>query len=269
MQHLIDLLAQHGLLVVFINVFLTQAGLPLPAVPVLVIGGAFASQGEFGYGALVLTATAAALLGDIPWYFAGRRYGHSVLRTLCRVAIEPDSCVKQTENIFGRWGVPSLLAAKYVPGFATVAPPLAGAMRLGLPQFLLFSTAGALLWVALPVALGALFQAEIGRALDWLSGLGSGALLLLAVLLAGYAAIKLTQRWLFLRMLRSVRINVPELQAMLSGPEPPLILDVRSALVRRLDPRRIPGAIAVDIEDVASALLPDMPPDRDVVVYCS
>jgi membrane protein DedA with SNARE-associated domain len=268
MQNLIDLLAQHGLLVVFANVLLTQAGLPLPAVPVLVVGGAFAAQGEFGYAALVLTATAAALLGDTPWYFAGRRYGHRVLHTLCRVAIEPDSCVQQTESIFDRWGAPSLLVAKYIPGFATVAPPLAGAMRLALPQFLLFSTVGALLWVVLPVALGSWFQAEVGLALDWLSQLGSGALMLLAGLLTAYAAIKATQRWLFLRMLRSARVNVPELLEMLRAAEPPVILDVRSGTVRRLDPRRIPGAIAVDIGDVAS-VLPGLPPDRDVVVYCS
>jgi membrane protein DedA with SNARE-associated domain len=267
-QNLIELLAQHGLLVVFANVLLTQAGLPLPAVPVLVIGGAFAAQGEFGYAALVFTATLAALLGDTPWYFAGRRYGHRVLRTLCRVAIEPDSCVKQTESIFERWGAPSLLVAKYIPGFATVAPPLAGAMRLPLLPFLLFSTAGALLWVVLPVALGALFRDEVGRALEWLSDLGGGALLLLAALLAGYAAIKLTQRWLFLRMLRSVRVGVPELVTMLGGGAPPVVVDVRSDAVRRLDPRRIPGAVAINIEDVASAL-PGIPPDRDVVVYCS
>ncbi len=268
MQNLIELLAQHGLLVVFANVLLTQAGLPLPAVPVLVIGGAFAAQGEFGYAALVFTATLAALLGDTPWYFAGRRYGHRVLRTLCRVAIEPDSCVKQTESIFERWGAPSLLVAKYIPGFATVAPPLAGAMRLPLLPFLLFSTAGALLWVVLPVALGALFRDEVGRALERLSDLGGGALLLLAALLAGYAAIKLTQRWLFLRMLRSVRVGVPELVTMLGGGAPPVVVDVRSDAVRRLDPRRIPGAVAINIEDVASAL-PGIPPDRDVVVYCS
>ena len=145
MQDLNQLLAQHGLILVFANVLLTQAGIPLPAVPVLVVAGALAAQGEFSYTALLLTAVAAALLGDIPWFFAGRRYGHRVLRTLCRIAIEPDSCVKQTESIFERWGAPALLVAKYTPGFATVAPPLAGAMRLGFLSFLLFSTAGALL----------------------------------------------------------------------------------------------------------------------------
>src|SRR5690606_15677205 len=108
MEEITGLLAQHGLLLVFANVLLTQAGLPVPAVPMLVVAGALAAQGEFGYTALVLTAVVATLLGNIPWYFAGRRYGHRILSALCRIAIEPDSCVKQTESTFERWGASSL-----------------------------------------------------------------------------------------------------------------------------------------------------------------
>lgn len=268
MQDLNHLLTQHGLLLVFANVLLTQAGIPLPAVPVLVVAGALAAQGEFGYTALLLTAIAAALLGDVPWFFAGRRYGHRVLRTLCRIAIEPDSCVKQTESIFDRWGAPALLVAKYIPGFATVAPPLAGAMRLGFPSFLLFSAIGALLWAILPVALGAVFHAEIEWALDRLADLGSGALLLIGTAVLLYAGLKFVERYLFLRMLRTARITVIELQEMMQGEMPPVVVDVRSAAVRRLDPRHIPGAVPVNLDEAAAALR-EIPPDRDVVVYCS
>lgn len=268
MEQMTSLLAQHGLLLVFANVLLTQAGIPLPAVPMLVVAGALAAQGEFAYTTLLLVAVAAALLGDIPWYFAGRRYGHRVLRTLCRIAIEPDSCVKQTESIFERWGPSSLLVSKYIPGFATVAPPLAGAMRLALLPFLLFSAAGALLWAAAPVMLGAIFHTEVEWALERFAELGSGALMLLGGVFVIYAALKAVQRYLFLRMLRAARMTVQELRELLQGEIPPAVLDVRSDAVRRLDPRRIPGAIAVDMADVAAAL-PGIPPDRDVVVYCS
>lgn len=268
MQELTELLAQYGLLLVFANVFLTQAGIPVPAVPMLVVAGALAAQGEFGYAALLLVALAAALAGDIPWYFAGRRYGHRILRALCRVAIEPDSCVKQTESIFERWGAPSLIVAKYIPGFSTVAPPLSGAMRLGFPSFLLFSALGALLWIILPVALGAVFHTEVEQALEWLSGLGTRALLLLAVLIVVYVGVKATQRYFFLRMLRAARMSTAELRELLQGGQAPVIVDVRSDTVRRLDPRHIPGAIAVSLTDV-SAALQGIAPDRDVVVYCS
>ena len=268
MHELTELLARHGLLLVFANVLLTQAGIPLPAVPILVVAGALAAQGDITYTAVLLTAVGAALLGDIPWYFAGRRYGHRVLRTLCRIAIEPDSCVKQTESIFERWGAPSLLVAKYIPGFATVAPPLAGAMQLGFRPFLLFSAAGALLWAAAPVLLGAMFHAEVEWALERLADLGSGTLLIIGGVIALYAAIKAMERYLFLRMLRTARVNVGELRELMQSAAPPVIVDVRSATVRRLDPRHIPGAVPVNLDDVAAAL-PGIPPDRDVVVYCS
>jgi membrane protein DedA with SNARE-associated domain len=135
MHALNDLLAQHGLTIVFLNVLLSQLGLPLPAMPMLIVAGALVADGTIQPLTLALAVLAGSLLGDIPWYYAGRHYGYRVLRTLCRISIEPDSCVKQTENIFVRWGPPSLIVAKYIPGFSTVAPPLAGTMRLTVGRF--------------------------------------------------------------------------------------------------------------------------------------
>jgi membrane protein DedA with SNARE-associated domain len=268
MEEMIALLSQHGVALVFANVLLTQSGVPLPAVPILLVAGAFVTQGQIALAPLVAATVVASLIGDTLWYVAGRLYGHRVLRTLCRVAIEPDSCVKQTESIFARWGAPSLMLAKYVPGFSTIAPPLAGTMRIGLPWFLGYSTVGALLWAALPIALGALFHTEIERALHWLEGMGSGAAALFGTVVALYVAVKTVQRFLLIRFLRMVRIGVADLRELLEKEPRPVVLDVRTPLARKLDPRRIPGAISVDIED-PQAVMVDVPPDRDVVVYCS
>jgi membrane protein DedA with SNARE-associated domain len=268
MDEMSGLLAQHGLALVFANVLLTQLGMPVPAVPLLVIAGALAAQGQVAPAALVLVAVAASLIGDTIWYFAGRRYGYRILRTLCRIAIEPDSCVKQTENIFERWGAPSLMLAKYVPGFSTIAPPLAGTMRVGLPAFLGYSAVAALLWAGLPIALGAVFHTEVERALAWLESMGSGAAVVIALIVLAYVAVKTVQRYLLIRFLRMVRINVEELRQLIAKDLPPVVLDVRSATARKLDPRRIPGAIWVDIAAPQAALVA-VPPDRDVVVYCS
>jgi len=262
------LLAQHGLLLVFANVLLTQSGVPVPAVPILIVAGAFVSQGQIALGPLILVSVTASLIGDTIWYLAGRLYGYRILRTLCRVAIEPDSCVKQTENIFERWGAPSLMVAKYVPGFATIAPPLAGTMRVGLPSFLGYSAVAAILWAGLPVALGAIFQAEVGRALEWLEGMGTGAVMVIAAAVVLYIGVKTVQRYLLIRFLRMVRINVEELRELMGRDTQLVVLDVRSATARKLDPRRIPGAIWVDIAAPAAALVA-VPPDRDVIVYCS
>jgi len=268
MEEMTSLLTQHGLALVFANVLLTQAGVPVPAIPILIVAGAFVAQGQIGPASLILVAVVASLIGDTLWYFAGRRYGYRILRTLCRVSIEPDSCVKQTENIFERWGAPSLMLAKYVPGFSTVAPPLAGTMRLGLAVFLAYSAVAALLWAGVPIALGAVFHAEVERALEWLGSMGTGAVAVIAAIVLVYAGVKAVQRFMLIRFLRMARISVEELRDLMRQESKPLVLDVRSAMARKLDPRRLPGAVAVDINAPQAALVA-VPPDRDVVVYCS
>lgn len=268
MEEMTGLLAQHGLLLVFANVLLTQSGVPVPAVPVLVVAGAFVGQGKIALAPLILATVAASLIGDTLWYLAGRRYGYRVLRTLCRITIEPDSCVKQTENIFERWGARSLMVAKYVPGFSTVAPPLAGTMQLGLAPFLAYSAVAAVLWAALPVALGMIFHAEVERALEWLEGMGAGAAVVIAAVVVIYVGVKALERYMLIRLLRMVRIGVEELRELMERDVKPVVLDVRSATARKLDPRRIPGAVWVDIAAPQAALVA-VPPDRDLVVYCS
>ncbi len=268
MHEMQSLLAQHGLLLVFGNVLLAQLGLPLPAMPMLVIAGAFAASGQMGLASILGVTLAASLLGDTPWYFAGRHYGYRVLRTLCRIAIEPDSCVKQTETIFERWGAPSLLVAKYIPGFATVAPPLAGAMGLSWWRFLAFSAAGALLWAIVPVVAGMLLSAQVEQALAWVERMGVRGLLVMGVMVALYVGVKLIQPHLLIRYLRSVRVNVDELRKMIDSGAPLVVLDVRSATARKLDPRHIPGAIAVNIAEAEKALAAEMH-NHDIVVYCS
>jgi len=219
-------------------------------------------------GALAAIVVTASLLGDTPWYFAGRRYGYRILRTLCRISIEPDSCVKQTETIFTRWGPPSLIFAKYVPGFSTVAPPLAGTMGVGFGHFVAYSAAAAMLWAALPIAGGFFFHNQVEWLLRLLEAMGAGAFGIVIALVVAYIAVKATQRWLLIRFLRMVRINVADLRTMMDeGPEP-VIFDVRSPLAREADPRRITGAILAEL-DTMERLLERVPPLRDVVVYCS
>ena len=268
MDALTSLLAQHGLTLVFANVLIAQLGLPLPALPMLVVAGALVADGTLNIAALAPVVMVASLLGDTPWYYAGRRYGYGVLRTLCRISMEPDSCVKQTENIFGRWGPPSLLVAKYIPGFATVAPPLAGTMGLALPRFLLYSAAAALLWAAVPVAGGYFFRTEVEWLLAWLESMGAGALVVIAAVVVGYAAVKATERYLLIRFLRMVRITGVELRMMIDEGRVPVIFDARSPLAREAEPRRIPGAVFVELENV-ERMLDRVPPDTEVVVYCS
>jgi membrane protein DedA with SNARE-associated domain len=253
---------------VFLNVLVAQLGLPIPALPMLIVAGALLAEGTLHLLPLAVVIVAASLLGDVPWYLAGRRYGYRVLRTLCRISLEPDSCVKQTENIFARWGPPSLLLAKYIPGFSTVAPPLAGAMHVGFCRFIAYSAVSASLWAAVPVASGFFFRREIEQLLTRIEAMGAGALAVAATLVVVYIAVKGTERYLLIRFLRMIRINVDDLRSMIDGGARPVIIDARSALAREADPRRIPGAINGDLDSL-EAILETVPPEREVVVYCS
>src|SRR3954464_10298085 len=143
MEQLTTLLVQYGLLLVFVNVFLVQAGMPVPAVPTLIVAGALAATNGPSVPAIIGVAVVGSLLGDTIWYVAGRIYGMRVLQLLCRISISPDSCVRETETRFLRWGPVSLIFAKLVPGFATVAPPLAGASRIKCGRFIVYSALGA------------------------------------------------------------------------------------------------------------------------------
>lgn len=268
MDALTSLLAEHGLSLVFTNVLLAQLGLPLPALPILIVAGALVADGTLSVLPLALAVITASLLGDTPWYLAGRRYGYRVLRTLCRISMEPDSCVKQTENIFSRFGPPSLLVAKYIPGFSTVAPPLAGTMGLGFARFLGYSAGAAVLWASVPLAGGYFFRAEVEWLLAWLESMGTGAVAILLALILTYLGAKALERHLLIRFLRMVRISAGDLRSMIDEGQQPVILDVRSAIAREAEPRIIRGAVLVELAAVAN-VLHQIPEDRDVVVYCS
>jgi membrane protein DedA with SNARE-associated domain len=178
---LIERVAEYGILLVFVNVLLEQLGLPIPALPTLIVAGALAARGTLSATLVLAVAVFASVIADYLWYELGRYQGYRVLKTLCRVSLSPDSCVQQTESFYQRYGLASLLFAKFVPGFSTVAPPLAGATRAPIPAFLAWDAGGALLWAGSGVLLGAIFHRAIDRVLDALASIGSGALVLVGV----------------------------------------------------------------------------------------
>jgi membrane protein DedA with SNARE-associated domain/rhodanese-related sulfurtransferase len=267
-QLLIFGLSQYGVAVVAFNVLLNQIGLPVPVVPTLVLVGAIAANGQQPLGPVFLAAVGACLLADSGWYWVGQKYGIRVLKTLCRISLEPDSCVSETQSQFDRWGVNSLVIAKFVPGLATIAPPLAGAMRIGWLRFICLSTLAAMLWVGAGLLAGALFKTQIAQLLIHLDRIGSIAFLGALVLLSAYVAFKWWERSRFYKLLRMARISVAELYELIEGGEAPLIIDVRSPTARALEPHWIPGALHISLPDV-DAHLKDLPRDRDIILYCT
>jgi membrane protein DedA with SNARE-associated domain/rhodanese-related sulfurtransferase len=268
MQDISHLIAQHGLALVFANVLLDQLGLPTPALPALMVAGALAAEGKLSAPALFGIAVAATLIADSVWYAAGRRYGNRIMKTLCRVSLTPDYCVNQTQTLFERWGMNALLVANFIPGLATVAPPLAGATGIGWPRFLFFSTLGASLWAGAGLGVGMAFKEQIAQLLGWLERMGTMAITAVVVLCAAYVAYKWWERHRFFTMLRMARISVDELYRLMEAGAGPVVVDVRSQTARALEPRRIPGARHVPLHAVGLHA-GDLPRDRDIVLYCT
>lgn len=264
LQFLID----HGASVLFWVVFVEQLGLPIPAIPLLIAAGALVGAGKMSIGVAVLVPVAASVLPDLAWYYLGRIKGGKVLGFLCRLSLEPDSCVRGTENLFLQHGARALLVAKFIPGFSTVAPPLAGIVGMTAGTFLVYDAVGALIWAGVSAGVGALFSNQ----LEYLAGLfdQAGGLLLMGLLLglAGFIGYKFHHRQRFLRQHRMARISVEELKRRMDAGDPVTVLDVRHPLTLNLDPEVIPGALHFTLEEIEHRHH-EIPRDRDVVLYCT
>lgn len=267
MPKLIFLLQEYGVLLVFANVLLEQMGLPLPAYPMLVVAGALTVAAGLSPAACLLVAVLACLIADLLWYGAGLRYGSRITGLLCRISLSPDSCVNQTENTFRRWGPKSLLVSKFVPGFNTMAAPLAGALGTPRRTFLLYAGAGSLLWTGSGLALGMVFHESIDLVLDVLATMGGTALLVLGALLALFIAYKYVERQRLYRSLRMARITVPELRTLMDQGVEPVIVDARSLTAQQLE-AAIPGAILYG-HPGDDERLGQVARERDVVIYCN
>jgi membrane protein DedA with SNARE-associated domain/rhodanese-related sulfurtransferase len=266
------LLLAHGVLVVAVVSLLVRVGVPIPAAPVLVVAGAMSAAGTLSGPALLAGAVAATVAGDAVWFVAGRRYGYRVLRLLCRISLSPDSCVRQSEGMIVRWGGASLVAAKFVPGVSVVAAPMAGAMGMGWSRFVAFDALAGAIWALVFAGLGALFSAQVQRVIDGMATAGAWTGVALVVALAAFVASRWWRRRRFLDEVAMRRITLDELQALMdeapAADAGPLLIDVRSGANARIDPRRLPGAVLVELSEIPRHA-ERLPRDRDIVLYCN
>jgi membrane protein DedA with SNARE-associated domain/rhodanese-related sulfurtransferase len=277
MQNLILMIERYGLVVVFFNVLLEQAGLPLPSYPVLMIAttlavgatgvAGFSAGGMSALPAILLVGIAGALIADVAWFVAARRYGRRVLITLCRISLSPDSCVRQTESTYKKFGPLSLTFAKFVPGLTNVAVALAGLTKTPPAVFIICDLIGAVLFVGAAIVLGLFFRGAIADVLFVLDALGRLGLVVLAATLGLYLAAKWWQRQRFVRQLRMDRITVDELRILIADGAKPVILDVRSNELRARE-GLIPGSVPANMSEL-DPVLREYPRDTEVVVYCS
>ena len=268
MTEILDFVVRHSELVVFLYVFADQLGVPLPAVPALLAIGALAGVGKINFGVALALSVVASLLADTIWYTLGRTRGATVLRLLCKISLEPDTCVRRTEEVFLRYGVRALVIAKFVPGLGLISPPLAGMVGVSPARFVAYSGAAALLWAGVWICLGYLVGDALQHVVPETGRFGSVLGWFVAVVVVGYVAVKWIQRQRFLRKLRIARMTQLELKSHLDAGDAMFIVDLRSALDVATLPFVIPGALRIAAEELEQRHR-DIPRDRDIVLYCS
>lgn len=267
-----DLVARYGPALVFVNALAASLGLPVPAMPTLVLFGAMAALQPASIGTQLLPVLAlavfASVLGDSVWFLAGRFYGGATLKTLCRLSLSRDTCVKKTERFFGRWGVRVLTVSKLVPGLSLLSVPMAGAVGTRYRTFVAHDAIGAAIWATLGLAIGVIVSRQVDWLFDAIGRLGHAGLVVVAALLAAYAGYRWMRRRALMKKLVDTRITVEELHDLMTGELTPVILDIRSDEKRLLDPYVIPGARFAD-ERRLDEILADYRPDQKIVIYCS
>lgn len=255
--------------VVLISVFARQLCLPVPAVLFLIAGGALAGMGRISVEGILVVAVLGCLLADIVWFEAGRLYGKRVLKLLCALASDPSFCIRRARTTCGRYGLPVLLVAKFIPGLDGIAPPFAGMAGFSLVRFLLYDAGGSCLWSGAYLTVGFIFARELDKATRYISiasnviAVGFGIPLIVLFIWKAVLLIRM------IRMLGPMHIAPDVLKARLDAGDKIGIIDLQ-----RLedDPENLdglPGAVRADPLELRRKRKVVIPSDVDLVLYCA
>jgi membrane protein DedA with SNARE-associated domain len=268
MNNTLAFLIRHSYAVLFGVILAEQLGVPVPASPFLIAAGALARAGDANWLTLLALAVGAAAVSQAAWYEAGRVGGRKMLHLICRISLEPDACVRRTEDVFARYGLKSLLVAPFVPGLGLVAQPLAGMTGVSFPRFALFASAGAAVWAGTFLGLGFVLGHPLMSLMSSGGSAGAGLGAVLAIAVGGYLAWKLIQRRILLRRLRIARISPEELWSRLEAGENVSVVDLRHPMEIQVDPRKIPGALQISPDELEHRHL-EIPRGQEIILYCS
>jgi membrane protein DedA with SNARE-associated domain/rhodanese-related sulfurtransferase len=264
----IDLIVAHGYAIVLAVAFVDQFGTPIPSIAILLAAGAAAGQGRLNAAGVLAMAWAGTIVGDVVLYQAGRWRGGPVMRGLCSFSLAPDTCVRKTEISFQRLGWKALVIAKFVPGLALFAAPVAGALRMAFASFLVFDTIGALFYNVAVIGLGYALHDQLDRVVGWFRSVGSAAIPLVVGAILAYWAWRIFQKRRLIRLLRTRRLTPDQLRARLESDDPIRIVDLRAAIEYKATRQIVPGAIRMDPEELDDRH-DEIPRDCDVVLYCT
>jgi membrane protein DedA with SNARE-associated domain/rhodanese-related sulfurtransferase len=265
MDTLVSAVTQHGYAILFTLVFLEAVGLPLPAAPVLLVAGAASANGPLHPGSSLLTALSALVLGDGLMYLLGRQTGWWLLGILCRLSISPESCILRSADAFYKRGRAVLIFAKFVPGINALAAPLAGSMRMRLPQFLAFDLGGASLYTLVYWGIGYLFSGFLGAITKGFTQFGHFVEITAAVLFACYLGYRFLLAFRERNRGPVIRIRAQDAARKLQGVA---VFDVRSHGYYEKNTMRIQGSARLEPNALHQEVLP-LPKDKEIVLYCT
>ncbi len=269
----IEFFVHYAYAIIFLWVLVEQIGIPIPSIPVLLTAGTLTATHRIHHAPVLAVAVAACVLSDTAWFYLGRRYGHSVLRLLCRFSLEASTCVSKTENYFSRRGESTLLFSKFIPGLSTVAPPIAGQVGTPYARFLVWDLAGSVIWAEAFILAGRFFGDLAKRSETFFRWLGHFAFVIFVLMVLGFIAQRLWKQRRFLTQVREMRIEPQDLKKLIedaerNGNTPPFIVDLRHPLDYLPDPRVLPGALRIGPNEVREHA-EIIPRDRDVILYCT
>lgn len=264
----LDFFLKYGYWILFLWVLIEQLGVPVPSVPLLLAAGTLTSTHRMSLPLVLMSIVLGSLVSDSLWYWMGKRYGGAVVKLLCRLSMESNTCVRKTENYFSKHGAGALVVAKFIPGLGTVAAPIAGQTGMEYRLFAIYDTAGILLW-AVAFTLGGRFFGDLlkrdANALAWAARFG---FLLFVLLLLSFFVWRFFRQRAFLREIRMARLDPKELKEMLDREQPVYIVDLRHPLDYLPDPRTLPGAVLLSPDKLLEHYS-EIPRDRDVVLFCT
>ena len=264
------MMARHGYLLTFVLLLAEAVGLPFPAAIALVAAGAASASHTLSGPAVLLVAMVALLSGDTAQFWLGRYTGWALLGFLCRLSMNPETCILRSAESFYKRGKLTLVFAKFIPGINTMAAPLAGSMKMRFGQFLRLDMVGALLYAGTYLMVGYLSRDFLAAILSGFHQAGLAMEVVIGAALVGYAGYRLVQFSRYKKYRIMPRVQVQELAARLASGEADrvLIVDVRSHGYYDIGAERIKGSIRIEPNNLEEEIK-NLPKEKDIYLYCT
>jgi membrane protein DedA with SNARE-associated domain len=269
-MYLFALMARHGYAWIFGLLLAEAVGLPFPAAIALVAAGAAVAAHTLWGPYVLIAALVALLMGDTVQFWLGRYMGWLLLGFLCRVSINPETCILRSAESFYKRGKITLVIAKFIPGVNTMAAPLAGSMKMRFWQFLYLDFAGALVYSTTYLVVGYLSRDFLAAILRGFHAASRAMEAVVVATLAVYAVYRIVQ-YRKNKTYRVVpRVQVQELARRLASEDANrvLIVDVRSHGYYDSGAARIKNSIRIEPNNLEEEIK-NLPRDKDIYLYCT